>query len=310
MRQTLALVGVVITLLGALMAFSQVPLLVSPPPCGSLNCPPPIAHTSFFVVQSNYTVTVHDTTKLYVSPCDPTIYFGFHDGSHLSSKTIQCGGEAAYNFTAKGNYTILDSFYLGSYHEWANSTQVVQVPSVVLPCSSCNEPSIVPFYSWTLSGLTVTVTDGSTLINTGLKQIVWSWGDNTSSECYSLGCSLTHTYVASGSYDLTETVISTNLTAFTSYTIHPQVSPPTCTSNCTPPPTSCTSNCNATSPTVGPAPTSPSAQSLAPDWGLAFLGLGVIAVALVPMNRWMIVVTLVGTTVVGYLIGAFFLYRV
>ena len=75
MRQTLALVGVVITLLGALMAFSQVPLLVSPPPCGSLNCPPSTAHTSFFVVQNNYTVTVHDTTKLYVSPQDQTICF-------------------------------------------------------------------------------------------------------------------------------------------------------------------------------------------------------------------------------------------
>lgn len=161
----------------------------------------------------NMTVTLQsDKSTLDVSvECtsdiiNVTLTSGSAYGTKIASDVTPTGGVASWTVTglAAGNYTLYTVGYNSPSGQPGQASGPVSVTVTIPPSGSPSIPDAV--FSYSPSGLTVQFTDKSTDQGGTIASYSWDFGDGQTSTSKSPS----HTYAASGTYTVKETVTDNN----------------------------------------------------------------------------------------------------
>jgi PKD repeat protein len=116
-----------------------------------------------------------------------------------------------HNYTSSGTFSVgaTANAQIGNGSLAKKYTATATAISVTVPfggqgggCPATGCPEVTSLFTYSTSGLAVTVTDQSVALNASVTSVAWTFGDGTSGT----GGSDSHTYAAAGTFLVTETV--------------------------------------------------------------------------------------------------------
>jgi PKD repeat protein len=221
------LVGVVVLILGGLGLAGVVtlPAAVGCTP-GSFGCSGAgLITPSFTATLTNLTVTLTDMSAVALAAAHLTgtlsVTILWADGT---SSHGQIGAIFPHTYKSAGTYNVTDivagkacggtplhcGFVTGQL------TRLLTITATTFGCGSLGKPgcqnppppgSITAAFSFAATGLSVTFADHSTVSHANVTSVTWKFGDGVSATG-ALGGSVSHTYTASGTYNVTELIVA------------------------------------------------------------------------------------------------------
>lgn len=163
-----------------------------------------IFDTDFGVTVNGAEVTVADTTVWVQGAQLQTCNFNWGDGT---TSTIAPGTSTTHTYTSSGTYQITESV---TATDGTTSSQTPDGTYSQTVNVQAGGTQVNAGFSYTTQGLSVTVTDTSTVQNGTLSYIVFNWGDGSSPSQVAPGGSATHSYPFASGYNISEQANASN----------------------------------------------------------------------------------------------------